>query len=109
MKKISGVVALGGALILTLSAAPYLHAAPLVLAQDDDHRDARHDDAHPEYANNRFYQMGNREGYQDHEKKTERKEHHHKYRNDEDRKAHDYGYQQGLQGQRYDHDDHNPH
>jgi hypothetical protein len=51
--------------------------------------------------------LGNSEGYEDYKRKTQRKEHNHKYRNDDDRKAHDYGYQQGWQGQRYstDHDD----
>jgi hypothetical protein len=83
-------------------------------AQDQDrldHHDYTQQQAH-EYSSNRYYQVGNREGYVDYQHKTQRKEHNHKYRNDEDRKAHDYGYQQGWQGQSYssdrdhDRDDH---
>ena len=55
---------------------------------------------HPEYAKNRYYKVGNQEGYQDYKSKKQRPEHKHAYRNDTDRQAHDYGYQQGLQGQR---------
>jgi hypothetical protein len=83
-------------------------------AQDQDrldHHEYTQQQTHPEYSNNRYYQVGNREGYVDYQHKTQRKEHNHKYRNDDDRRAHDYGYQQGWQGQSYsdhnhDQDDH---
>lgn len=55
---------------------------------------------HPDYSRNKYYTLGNREGYQDYERKKERANHNHKYSNDEDRRAHDYGYQQGWHGQR---------
>jgi hypothetical protein len=55
---------------------------------------------HPDYSRNSYYKTGNREGYQDYQKKQQRTTHNHKYRNDQDRAAHDYGYQQGWQGQR---------
>jgi hypothetical protein len=60
---------------------------------------------HPDYSKNKFYSLGNREGYQDYKNKTQRPAHEHAYRNDDDRKAHDYGYQQGSQGQRGYHPD----
>ena len=65
----------------------------------------RYHDEHPEWHNNDYYRLGNREGYEDYEHKKRREEHEHKYRNDEDRRAHDYGYQQGWSGHRYDNDD----
>jgi hypothetical protein len=50
--------------------------------------------------------VGNSEGYQDYKSKTQRKEHNHRYHNNVDRQAHDYGYQQGLLGkQGYRNDD----
>ena len=55
---------------------------------------------HPDYSKNKYYTLGNREGYQDYTRKTVRTNHNHTYRNDDDRAAHDYGYQQGWQGQR---------
>lgn len=63
-------------------------------------------DEHPEWHNNEYYRTGNREGYEDYQRKERRKEHEHKYRSDEDRRAHDYGYEQGWKGHRYDDDDH---
>ena len=51
---------------------------------------------HPE----RYYALGNREGYQDRGKKQKRATHDHQYRNADNRKAHDYGYEQGWEGQR---------
>lgn len=55
---------------------------------------------HPDYSRNSYYKTGNREGYQDYQKKQQRTTHNHNYRSDQDRAAHDYGYQQGWQGQR---------
>jgi len=55
---------------------------------------------HPDYSSNKYYALGNREGYQDYQKKTQRTTHKHKYGSDRDRAAHDYGYKQGYQGQR---------
>jgi hypothetical protein len=66
----------------------------------------RSTDEHPEYRNNQYYRLGNREGYEDYQKKERRTTHDHKYRKDDDRKAHDYGYEQGWSGHRYDE---NPH
>lgn len=40
--------------------------------------------------------------HQDYPRKERCNEHEHKYRNDEDRRAHDYGYDQGWGGHRYD-------
>jgi hypothetical protein len=53
---------------------------------------------HPDYSNNRYYRLGNQEGVQDHRRNTQRANHNHKYKTDDDRKAHDYGYQEGWQG-----------
>ena len=94
------------ATILTLaaSAMPLLAAVP---AQDRDHQQMDRDhqqmdrNDHPEYNNNRYYRLGNSEGYKDHARNVQRKQHNHAYKTDDDRKAHDYGYQQGWQGQRY--------
>jgi hypothetical protein len=67
---------------------------------NDQQRQSNTQAQHPDYSKNKYYALGNREGYQDYGKKHERANHNHQYRNDDDRKAHDYGYQQGLQGQR---------
>lgn len=89
--------AAAAALSLAASALP-AHAAPA--PQDgDDHRSSENRE-HPDYSNNSYYQTGNREGYQDYQKKQQRKEHNHRFRSDDDRAAHDYGYQQGWTGQR---------
>jgi|GEM_PF-6983965 len=74
---------------------------------DQDHRDQRNND-HPDYSNNSYYRLGNREGLQDHRRNTQRTAHNHHYRSDDDRNAHDYGYQQGWQGQNYHNDRHDP-
>jgi hypothetical protein len=94
MNKLMRSMAVAAAFTFTMAAAPSrLHAAPVAGFGQN------HDD-HPEYKKNTFYKLGNQEGYEDYQKKTQRTDHNHKYRNDEDRKAHDYGYQQGLQGHR---------
>jgi hypothetical protein len=82
-----------------LSVTPAL-ATPM--AQDQVHKDQIQ---HPEYSNNKYYQLGNKEGLEDHEKNLQRKNHNHDYKSDDDKKAHDYGYQQGWHGQNYT-DDH---
>jgi hypothetical protein len=81
-----------------LSTTPAL-AVPT--AQDQDHHDQKDRNQHPEYVNNKYYQLGNKEGYEDHQKNQQRKDHNHSYKTDEDKKAHDYGYQQGWQGKDY--------
>jgi hypothetical protein len=105
MKNLLRTIALGAAFTLAATAVPAMHAAMLSGAQDHDHDHDSQMQQHPDYSNNRYYSLGNREGYTDYRHKTERKEHNHKYRSDDDRKAHDYGYQQGLQGQRGYHSD----
>jgi hypothetical protein len=106
MKHVWKRVALGSALTLTLATAFPISALPVAAAQDQDHhdQDRDHDRTRANYTNNNYYQTGNREGYEDYQKKARRKEHNHKYRSDEDRRAHDQGYEQGWQGHR-DHDD----
>jgi hypothetical protein len=119
------IFAATAALALAGSALP-AHAAPA--AQNGEHRDAdrqnnanysnsqrddsnrQRDDSNSQrdysnsqrdYSNNSYYQLGNREGYQDYGRKQQRKQHRHKYRDDDDRAAHDSGYQQGWSGQQY--------
>ena len=101
MKNRLRMIALGTTLSVAAMAAPSMMAMTFGAAQDQDHHDTNQEQSHPDYSNNRYYKLGNSEGYSDYQHKTQRKEHDHKYANDEDRKAHDYGYQQGLQGQRY--------
>ena len=61
---------------------------------------------HPDYSDNEYYRTGNDEGYQDYQAHKQRGKHDHQYRNDEDRRAHDYGYQEGWSGRSYrDHDE----
>ncbi len=110
MKTRLQTMCLSVALMSALTAAPSFAAPTGVAFQDRDH-DRDHDrEQHLDYSNNRYYNMGNREGYQDYNKKQQRKEHNHKFRNDDDRRAHDYGYQQGWTGTRgYNTDSDRPH
>ena len=121
MKTALRMIALGSALSVAAVATPSMMGITMGGAQDQDHQD--HQDhheyaqgqsaqgqSHPDYSNNRYYKLGNSEGYHDYQHKTQHTVHNHKYRSDDDRKAHDYGYQQGLQGQRYsDHDHYDQH
>lgn len=97
MNKLVRTFAAAAAFSLIIPALPSFAAAPV--PQEREHRDADNTN-HPDYSNNTYYSMGNREGYQDYQKKQQRKSHKHHYRSDDDRAAHDYGYQQGWQGQR---------
>ena len=98
------------ALVAIFSIGTGVCVAP-VLAQEEHHdqheqreqqqRAEQRNVEHPDYSNNNYYRMGNREGYQDHGRNSQRSKHNHKYRSDDDRSAHDYGYQQGWQGTDY--------
>jgi ribosome modulation factor len=57
--------------------------------------------ARPDYSNNGYYRTGNEEGYQDYQAKKQREKHEHQYKTDDDRKAHDNGYQEGWSGRSY--------
>jgi hypothetical protein len=95
---------------LTIGSAGFsvMPASALPIAQDQDHHDR---DQRQDYSNNTYYQLGNREGLQDHQRNVQRKKHKHHYRNSDDKTAHDQGYQQGWQGQDYhsQHHDQDPH
>ncbi len=98
MKNTIRTIAAAAALSLCVPALP---AFAVPDAQEQEHRNGGDpQQQHPDYSNNSYYRTGNREGYQDYQKKQQRKNHNHKYRSNEDRSAHDYGYQQGWQGQR---------
>ena len=100
MKSMFRSFAAATVLTIAASAMPLLAAVP---AQDRDHQQMdRNHEEHPEYQTNRYYRLGNSEGYKDYGRHVQRKQHNHSYKTDDDRKAHDYGYQQGWQGQRYD-------
>jgi hypothetical protein len=91
------------ALAIGTSALSVTPALAIPTAQDQDHHDQYQKDRneHPEYVNNKYYQVGNKEGYEDHKKNLQRKDHNHPYKTDMDKQAHDYGYQQGWQGKEY--------
>jgi hypothetical protein len=99
MKRAITALAASAALGLALVAVPIA-----AMAQDDHRNDNNRVQAqqtqHPDYSRNKYYTLGNREGYQDYQRKTQRTTHNHRYGNDNDRAAHDYGYQRGYQGQR---------
>jgi hypothetical protein len=100
-KKLQGL-AMFTALAIGAAALSVTPALAIPMAQDQDHHDQAQ---HPDYSNNKYYQLGNKEGLQDHKKNVQRTNHNHSYKTDDDKKAHDYGYKQGWQGQNY-HDDH---
>jgi hypothetical protein len=79
--------------------APGLMVTPALAipaAQDQQQKDQVQQ--HPEYTNNSFYQLGNKEGLEDHKKNVQRTTHNHNYKTATDKAAHDYGYQQGWAG-----------
>jgi hypothetical protein len=104
MKNVLRTIAFGAALTVAATAVPSFAAIVSPAIQDQGHdrsQEQQHQEQqHQDYSKNRYYKIGNREGYQDYKNKTQRTEHNHPYRNDTDRQAHDYGYQQGLKGQR---------
>jgi hypothetical protein len=73
-------------------------AQAMPTAQDQDHQK---ETQHPEYYNSSYYRLGNKEGLEDHKHNVQRTTHNHNYKTDEDKAAHDYGYQQGWKGQNY--------
>ena len=103
MTKVLSALAIGAALSFSAVAAPYFRPVTPARVQDNDRREDQRE-RHPEYYNNSYYRVGNREGYEDYRRKERRRAHHHHYRRDDDRRAHDYGYEQGWQGRRYDRD-----
>jgi hypothetical protein len=100
-------IAATAALAMALTSLPASAAGPQEQRRDDNVQQRQNNTQvqHPDYSRNKYYALGNREGYQDYGKKTQRAAHEHNYRNDNDRAAHDYGYQQGWQGTRSYHRD----
>jgi hypothetical protein len=99
MKNVLRTIAFGAALTVAATAVPSFAAIVSPAIQDQDHAQS---EQHPDYSKNHYYKVGNQEGYQDYKSKTQHPPpHNHAYHNDTDRQAHDYGYQQGLKGQRY--------
>jgi hypothetical protein len=86
------------ALAIGATAFSITPALAISMAQDQEHRVQNQ---HPDYSNNKYYQLGNKEGLEDHQKNKQRTTHNHNYKTDVDKQAHDYGYQQGWQGQSY--------
>ena len=106
MKSVMRMATFGAMLTVAVSTVPTM-AIAFGGAQDQDHnRDQTQQ--HSDYSNNSYYKQGNSEGYQEFKHKTH-KEYKHKYSNDADRRAHDYGYQQGLQGHQGYHKDSDSH
>jgi hypothetical protein len=78
-------------------------------SQDQDHHGQQSQDQHRDWSNNRNYQLGTRDGAKDH-KSNQRKTHHHKLDNDDDRRAYQAGYDSAWQGnQNPGHDEDRPH
>jgi hypothetical protein len=75
----------------------------LVVDQKD--KDRVRAEREPNYIVNHCFNLGNRDGYQDH-RKRERSEHNDKCLNEEARQAYEGGYRQGFKGQRSYHIDH---
>ncbi len=106
MKIVFTNIAATAALAMALTALPASVAGAQEQRRDDNVQQRQTTQVqHPDYSKNKYYALGNREGYQDYGRKTERTVHNHTYRNDDDRAAHDYGYQQGLHGTRGYHPD----
>jgi hypothetical protein len=88
-KKFACAAALGAGLSLLIP--------PTALSQDQDHHDHQSQDQHRDWSTNRYYQMGTHEGTKDHYK-NHRKTHHHKFTNDDDRRAYQAGYENVWHG-----------
>jgi len=106
MKIVFTSIAATAALAMAMTALPAFTAGAQEQRRDNNVQPQYNTQVqHPDYSRNKYYALGNREGYQDYGRKTERTTHRHTYRNDDDRTAHDYGYQQGLHGTRGYHPD----
>lgn len=71
-----------------------------ITAQDQDHTDQqRHDQ---DYSSNKNYQLGMKEGRDDHAHNREHSKKHH-FKKDEDQRAYDAGYQAGYGSDQPDH------
>ena len=97
MKTRLGMITLAVALSLA-TALPSQASSGFVGVQ---YQERHYQAEHPDYSKNSYYQQGNREGYKDYKDNKQRK-HNHKFKNDDDRHAYDYGYEQGHQGH-YEH------
>ena len=108
MKSALLIMVFGATLSVAATAVPRLSALPVNAAQDNDHdRDdaVRTRPIYRDYYGNRYYRIGNSEGYSDYRRHHQRVTHRHHYRTDDDRRAHDYGYHRGWLGRRWnDHD-----
>jgi hypothetical protein len=103
MKNAFRIVTAAAAFAIAATTIPAVAAS---LAPQDRRDNVQTDrNEHPEYTSNRYYRLGNKEGYDDHRRNVQRKQHNHKFSSDDDRKAHDYGYQQGWSGTRYNSND----
>ena len=105
MKSVIRSIATATAFTVALAAAPSLFAMTPITPQDrDDHIVRRDSDDRAvrqrDYSHDRYYTLGNREGYHDYRRHVNTRKHHHRFRDDDERHAHDFGYQQGLQGRR---------
>ena len=110
MRNALRIIALSSTWGVAALAVQPVSAMPFHGGQDQEHHDRAREQSNADYSSNRYYKLGSREGYQDYQRKSQRKEHKHKYRSDDDRRAHDAGYQQGWQGEQgnrhnTDHDD----
>jgi hypothetical protein len=102
MKNVFKTVACGAVFAVAASTVPSLaFASGFAAVQDQDHMQHQGQDRQ-DYSNNEYYNQGIQDGYRDYQHKRHRA-HRHKFANDEDRRAYESGYQQGLQGQRGDH------
>ena len=96
------------ALAVGMNTAGLAPAIAMGAPQDDHHdRDRDRDRAQQrDYSNSEYYKTGYREGMEDRRHHKQRERHDHDYRSDEDRQAHDYGYQTGWGSNHQDRDDH---
>ena len=111
MKRALRTLAIGTALAIGATTLPAL-AAPAPAGRQDRDNMRHGDDA--QYQNNRYYQMGSREGQRDYAR-NRRMDHRHRFHHDEDRQAYEAGYQRSWSSRdnrdnRDDHHDENrPH
>jgi hypothetical protein len=92
-------VTLGVVLALSATLVIASHAKTSSVAENPGFGDRSQAQQKPDYEKNHFYNLGNRDGYGDHEKR-QHTEHNREFPNDDDRRAYEDGYEKGWEGKR---------
>ena len=84
-------------LLVIVSAVVFSGEVTRAVAQDESRARTEQGDRGPDYTSNKNYQLGDRDGQDDYKHKRDHSKKRH-FKNDDDQKAYESGYQHGHQG-----------